>query len=614
MARIYGVRSMDPSTLRKLEGKAAGLFSPEMRQRSDFHLADGFGFGWAGVGRPPFSYEDEKCVIFGEGNFFSLGAASVANLGEFLSASLRKGVFPSAIAEINGDFSLAAFLKGSKELWLARDRFGLKPLYFSKKGESVAFASLPAAAAALLGFRANPRKAYVARYLAAHYRYFDNEQELSPYDDIFQVAPAQIVRFSGTSIERISYWSLTEKGDLSLPEEELAERYRALLADAVRIRLSANSGTKAFTLSGGMDSSSVMATAVKLLGKKQIAYSSVYEDKTYDESDDIRSMLDANVSEWRTVKIDVPNTFRLIDEMVRVHQEPVVTATWLSHFLLSGQAARQGIQDLFGGLGGDELNAGEYEYFWYFFADLKVEGNDRLLAQEVDAWAKYHDHPVFKKSREIMERTLPRMADLSRPGICLADNERMFKYRKALNPGFYDLAAFHPVMRTPFKSYLKNRCYQDLTVETIPPCLRAEDRHGSYFGTENLLPFLDYRLVELMFQVRGTQKFRSGVTKHLLRQATKTVLPEETRTRVKKTGWNAPAHVWFSGKGREELLDMIGSKQFRERGLYDCAEIERIVHEHEEIVSQGLVKENHMMFLWQLVNLELWLRSAESGR
>jgi asparagine synthase (glutamine-hydrolysing) len=100
----------------------------------------------------------------------------------------------------------------------------------------------------------------------------------------------------------------------------------------------------------------------------------------------------------------------------------------------------------------------------------------------------------------------------------------------------------------------------------------------------------------------------------LLRESMRDILPEETRTRVKKTGWNAPAHVWFSGEGRMQLLDLIGSRAFRERGIYDVDRVLGIVKEHDHIVTNGVSKENHMMFLWQLVNLELWLRSLSGVR
>jgi len=83
---------------------------------------------------------------------------------------------------------------------------------------------------------------------------------------------------------------------------------------------------------------------------------------------------------------------------------------------------------------------------------------------------------------------------------------------------------------------------------------------------------------------------------------------------VKKSGWNAPAHVWFSGgRGLAALSDIISSAAFRGRGLYNLAEVDRLLDEHRRIVSSGEPRENHMMFLWQLVNLECWLAWVDSG-
>jgi asparagine synthase (glutamine-hydrolysing) len=298
--------------------------------------------------------------------------------------------------------------------------------------------------------------------------------------------------------------------------------------------------------------------------------------------------------------------------MIRANDEPVATATWLSHFVLCEQVARAGFDTLFGGLGGDELNAGEYEYFFFHFADLARTGRTAELETEIRHWAQHHDHPIYRKNAAIAMSTIERCTDQSTPGVSKPDVQRLQRYYRAVRPEFYDLARFEPVMEAPFASYLKTRSYQDLTRETAPCCLRAEDRQTQAFGLENQVPFFDHRLVEFMFRVPGALKIRSGVTKILLRDAMQGVLPEETRTRVKKTGWNAPAHVWFSGAGKSQLEDLVHSRSFIERGIYDAAEVQRLVREHDEIVRSGAARENHMMFLWQLVNLEIWLRSLQS--
>jgi len=284
----------------------------------------------------------------------------------------------------------------------------------------------------------------------------------------------------------------------------------------------------------------------------------------------------------------------------------------LSHYLLCEEAADKGFGGLFGGLGGDELNAGEYEHFFYHFADLKFNGAEKELDHEVVMWARYHDHPIYRKNMAVVDDALICLVDIRRKGRCLPEKKRMARYYDALHPDYYDIHSFEPIMDHPFTSYLKNRTFQDIYRETAPCCLRAEDRQTMAFGLDNFLPFFDHRLVEFMFRIPGKFKIRDGVTKRLLRRAMKGILPEETRTRIKKTGWNAPAHIWFSGKGLAQLNDLVHSRAFRERGIYNFKAVRKIIAEHEQIVLSGQNRENHMMFLWQLVNLELWLRQVDA--
>jgi asparagine synthase (glutamine-hydrolysing) len=323
-------------------------------------------------------------------------------------------------------------------------------------------------------------------------------------------------------------------------------------------------------------------------------------------------MLDAAADEWHRVPVDAPDVLDLVAKMIDAHDEPVATATWLAHFVLCEQVADDGFGTLFGGLGGDELNAGEYEYFFFRFADLRRAGLEETLRHEVAQWARHHDHPIFNKDWGVMEEGLERMVDLTQPGRILVDRRRLERYRDALAPGGFDLDRYQPVLDHPFTTFLNNRTYQDIFRETAPCCLRGEDRQTRAFGLSNSDPFYDHRLLELMFRVGGDHKIADGVTKRLLRTATSGILPEETRGRIKKTGWNAPADQWFSGAGRDMVLELVDDPGLRAHEVYDLAEVRRLIDEHDEVVRSGRPAENHMMFFWQLVNLELWLRWLES--
>jgi asparagine synthase (glutamine-hydrolysing) len=512
---------------------------------------------------------------------------------------------------LNGDFAFALFDVQEQKLFIARDRIGVKPLYYAALGDGIAFASRPKSLFAVEEISTEPDPFFVARYAGLHYRYIDNAPHQSPYKAIRQLPAAHYAEYSFAKqeVQIRKYWSLDDLPNWEESEEVLAERYRELLKDAVRIRY-LRAQKPVFTLSGGMDSSSVLASSVHNTGEKQHAVSTVYVDKTYDESDEIASMLDSNVSEWHKVVVGDPDVFTLLPEIISANDEPIATGTWLSHYLLCQNISGKNFHSVFGGLGGDELNAGEYEYFFFHFADLKQQQQNEQYLREVEKWVEYHDHPIFKKNLHVAEEGIATMTDLSMPGVCRAEPRRLNRYISAIHSDYYNLRGFEPVLRHPFSSYLKNRTFQDMFYETAPCCLRAEDRQTMAFGIENFVPFFDYRLVEFMFRVPGTMKIRNGVTKILLREAMKEILPEETRTRIKKTGWNAPAHKWFSGKGKEPLYDMIHSQAFRERGIWNVPEVLRIADEHQHIIDNNLVQDNHMMFLWQMVNTEIWLSSS----
>lgn len=564
----------------------------------------------AGAGRDLSIAVESDCLAVVDGVFHNADEldGDRHSAGRQLIAGHRSGGFSETLRGINGDFAAALYDMRARTLWLGRDRVGVKPLYYSERNGAFAFSSRPQPLRALPWVPTEINRRYVAIFAGSHYRYIDNAPDESPFEGIAQLPAGNCLEWNGQACRLHRYWNLPDAGDWPDSEAVLAERYRALLLDAVGRRLR-GAQRPVFTLSGGMDSSSVLACATQLTGRRQNAVSSVYSDKTYDESDDIRGFVDEKVERWQAIPIEGFDLFDTVAQMVRAHDEPVATATWLSHFLLTRKVAEQGYDVLFGGLGGDELNAGEYEYFVFNFADLRHGGLHADLAHEIDCWAKHHDHPIYRKSRDAAESHLARLAGRA-TGEVLVDRERLTHYYPAVGDLFYSLRDFKPVLDHPFQSWLKNRTYQDIFRETAPCCLRAEDRNCEAAGMTHADPFFDHRLIEFMFRVPGSMKIRDGITKRLLREAMRGILPEETRTRIKKTGWNAPAHLWFSGRTLDQLEDLVRSRAFRERGIYNVDEVMRIMAEHRAIVASGAARENHMMFLWQLLNVEMWAREV----
>lgn len=610
MSRIAGILHWGHRAPDSAHREASGMLAHMAAARPVLAVSELGVFGAAGFGGD--IHQQDGGILVLDGRLLDRDRLDDGGPGGdaalLLRLCLRMG-FERTMQSVDGDIAVAFLETKSRRLWLARDRFGVKPLYYARVPDGLAFASQPAPLAALPAVGAAVNRLFVALVAGSHYRTFDNAIEDSPFANVRQLPAAHLLEISPDRTGKAeAYWRLEAKDLGTSDEDVLADRYEELLLAAVQRRLDV-AQNPAFTLSGGMDSSSIVCSAARLKGKPQAAFSSIYADPTYDERLEIKDVIEAGLAEWHPVELsDDIDLMATVDRLVRIHNEPVATATWLSHDAVCRAVAQAGYGALFGGLGGDELNAGEYEYFPMFFADLRADGRSEQLEQEIASWAQHHDHPVHRKSPDIARSMMDALTESGSAGHCRPNLERQNRYLAAIDPRWYDLSGFRPVMEHPFGSFLANRAYQDLTRETTPCCLRAEDRQCEFHGLEHFDPFLDRAMVEFMFSVPSYMKIRNGVTKYLLRKATDNILPDTTRSRVKKTGWNAPAHVWFTGgRGLEALSDIVSSTAFRQRGLYNAMEVERLIAEHRRIICTGETRENHMMFLWQLLNVECWL-------
>ncbi|MBU1741839.1 MAG: asparagine synthetase B, partial [Proteobacteria bacterium] len=510
---------------------------------------------------------------------------------------------PDALDRFNGDFGLAVIEEESGRIFLARDRLGVRRLFYLVARGSILFASR---IGCLWGHPlADPEVDWRAVYLYAgtHYRYFHSRPERTFFEHVRQVPQGGALEFTpGEDSPRIRRWwtlGLLED-DLPQSADEAALGLRSLLADAVSLRLG-DGKDLGFTLSSGMDSSSVCALATGLLGKRQPVFSITYREQEFDEEAGIRPAALAFADPWHNLPLADPPLLDVIDRMLTFHDEPLCTVTWLSHYYLLRRAREVGVKILFSGLGGDECNAGEYEYFLFFFGDLQRAGRVDLLDQEIAAWARLHDSAQYPKNKQVARDAFTRLMDPT-IGRNLIDLDRYSLYLPCLDQELLKSQDHVPQMANPFDSHLINRCYQDLFFETTPPCLAADGRNAAAFGIESRFPFLDHRVVQYCLSIPVHFKYHQAVTKWPLRRAMADLLPRENLEQTLKVGWNAPAADWLRFGSAQDLRDLTASAAFRRRGVYRPDQVDKLVTEHLE------GRANHMMFLWQLINLELWFR------
>ncbi len=561
--------------------------------------------GWFDDGHVVVAFDG---LVYNRDEFDALETMSDAAV---LAALYRRYGMPGALHRLNADFACALFDRAQRRLYLARDRFGVKPMYYVASGALVAFASRLAGLFCLPGVDLAPRPDYLATMAAGHYRFFDNPPEATPYRGLAQLAPGMVLTIANGSASLSRWYALEDQGDDPRSFQDLTEAYRVLFFDSVKRRL-ARVDRPAFSLSGGLDSSSVATSAALISGTPSRAYSTVYDGAAYDETAEIRDVLEGGRIEWQPIELGTFDLFAEVARLTARHDQPLSTVTWLAHAVLCEKIKASGHGGILGGLGGDEQHAGEYDYFFYFFADLKAAGDEARLAHEIACWQRHHDHPVWRKTPGVAAMKMARLTDCSVPGRVIADVDLLARYQEALSPDARSAVA--PTLENPFQSYLKSHAYNEIYRETMPCCLRASERNTEALGLTDAFPFFDHRLVELAFRVPSVLKIRDGVTKQLLRTAMKGTLPEKTRTRIAKTGWNAPLHQWLAARYKAPLLDLVRSRAFRERGLYRANVVEHLIEEHATIVESGAPRDNHMMFLWQLIGLELWLNGLAQAR
>ncbi|MBA3562730.1 MAG: asparagine synthase (glutamine-hydrolyzing) [Gammaproteobacteria bacterium] len=509
----------------------------------------------------------------------------------------------SAFERFNGMWALAIWDARERRLILSRDRFGIKPLYYSVRDERIAFASEP--------------KAILAAFPGE--RRFDGEEvhsflrggspdvrDHSFFANIRAVAPATWVTFTAAGPARAApYWRF-EPGEVEAPRADTAERFRALLADSVRLRMRSDVPVGA-TLSGGLDSSAVTRLAAASGGTLD-CFSLRYPGKPYDESAYAAAVADSAQYRMHWVEPDADEALPLVHDIVWHHDAPTPIRGRLPHWSVMRAASRH-VKVTLSGSGGDELLGGYGHFFLPFFLDrlrslrwrsaISIRGLYRELSQlnEVSG-----DHRAVLTS--IALRRLKRQF-ASQPW-------KRFESRHFASQ-FGDL---HPLRRRaawssaraprPFASHLNNALWLELSFGGLTEALHAADAISMAFSIETRAPFLDHRLVEFCFSLPYDEKIRDGWTKSILRRALENDLPSSVLLRRQKLGFPAPYGEWLAGKSSYlALRDVLLSPACLSRGILDPGALRRALS--FDARGSDFVRHNADI-VWRMLTLEIWFQ------
>lgn len=471
---------------------------------------------------------------------FELEAAGEKFRGEsdtevLLIALRRWGA--DVLSRCNGMWAFALWDARERTLLAARDRFGEKPFYYALHKGRLYFASEIKALLVIPGFETRPDACAVADFAAER---ISDHLETTFFSDVLQLMPAHVLRYRDSRVTTSVYWSLpiVDNGDYRAAE---TAEIRETLKSAVELRLRADTPLGCM-LSGGLDSSTVTCLTHELTSNPNArhVFSTIY-DKGYAEAEGIPAVHKAHPR--MVFHPDRPGAEQFWENLPDVlwHQEqPFGDASMVAHYNLMQLARRTGVPVLLSGQGADEIFAGYPGYVSIYLGGL-------LRVGDLTAFSCF-----YRNAARHQAVPLKNIAGNALPPFLAAHAKRLSGHTRLnwLAPEYGQTTGhiFHGSDRHSEADPLDQALLQSIEVRTLPGFLHYEDRNSMAHGIETRLPYLDYRLAELLFRQPPAAKLEGGVGKRLLRDAAKGTVPDSIRLNTTKTGYPAPLEDWLKAR------------------------------------------------------------------
>jgi asparagine synthase (glutamine-hydrolysing) len=483
-----------------------------------------------------------------------------------------------------GMFAFAVSDCERAELFLARDRLGIKPLYYVDGPSRFAFASELKALFQDSSVPRRPDVDAVQRFLL--FRLHDDGEDTF-FDGVKRLLPAHtmLVRPDGiVKIER--YWQpyVNPEFSSSRSDDDYAHEF-ATRFDAVVSRHLISDVPVGVPLSGGLDSSGVVTTMARLRAEGTdlhtqglYTFSALYPGETIDESEYIHEVERAVGSIPHYVYPSLDDFWNEIDEWIWYQEEPTIASAPYAYYSVY-RLASEHVKVMVSGNGGDELLAGYIPYFRAYLSSALAQRQYLAAVREI-----FQGRDLYRKyASELIRSKLP-----SRTNDTITARE---------------LLASGSAAGVHFESHknLNERLASDVLRYSTPDLLRYEDKNSMAFSIEARVPFLDHELVEFIFGLPIDQKIKGGWNRAVYRNAMKGRMPEKNRLRRSKIGFTNPDIAWMKEKARE-IRAIFASPEVASRGIYNAPQL---VTAWDEYLAgrpgDGLV-------FWRVLVTELWMR------
>ena len=586
------------------------------------------------AGHMPMSTEDGEAWIVYNGevyNFPELRRELEAKGHRFRSGTdtevvlrLYREIGPDFVRRLEGMFALAVYDLRDESLLLARDPFGIKPLYYYAAGQGLAFASEMKALLMLPGLKRRIDPEALHKYLT----FLWVPEPDTILQDVKKLPPGYYARYQGGHLHLEQYW------DLSFPaagaayprsKEDLASEVRTLLQKAVRSQMISDVPLGAF-LSAGLDSSAIVALMAQASPRPVKTFTVTFPpsyrvgESTFDDPAVARRTAEHFGCDHHEIVVE-PEVADLLPKIVWHMDEPVADPAIIASYLVC-QEAKSTATVLLSGVGGDELFAGYRKHMvqGWSRAYRWLPGPLRrgLLEPAIAALPSMRGTPIKGMIR--LGKKMARSASLSPEegflmnSTYLTEEEKAQLYLRELAEavsGMDPWSRHREHLAQVQDAHLLNRMLYVDTKAFLPSLnLNYTDKTGMASSLEVRVPFLDRDLVGLAARdIPPHLKLRGGIlpqTKYILREAMRGLLPAEV-LRQPKAGFAAPVDYWLARDLHGMVDDLLSTHVVNQRGYFNSSFTDRMIREQRE------GRRDWSMQIWQLMTLELWMREFLDG-
>lgn len=529
-----------------------------------------------------YNYLELKRTLEERGRYFLTSSDTEVLLEAYLEYGEK------CVEKFEGMWAFAIWDARRQVLFLSRDRFGEKPLFYARRPEGLYFASETGILRTLANWQPSVNLDQIRRYLTLGYKSLFKRGE-GFWTGIQEVPSGHSASFSfGQGFRAWRHWNRSPPAVRERPRIEIVDEVRRALLKSVEIRLRSDVPL-AFCLSGGVDSAALLSIAVKEFNCQATAFSILDRDPRYDESENMRATIEDLRIPWHTIPLRIEGTLERLRDLISYHDAPIATMTYLVHSLISEEVHRGGFKVAFSGTSADEFFTGYYDHYLLHLAEMKNEGRDQKWRQ---AW-EAHVLPTVRNP-------------------CFRDPDLYVNQPRARDHIYDHQHILRSALREPWKEpfeeedygqpLLRNRMLNELFTENTPVALREDDLNSMRYSVENRSPYLDTGLFQVAFSIPASDLIQDGHAKSVLRDAVKGILNEKVRLDRKKKGFNASLNSLFPMKD-PDFRNFLEDPRSPLDALVNWKVIRPWLNEDPA--------PNHLgKFLFNLINLRLFFQEA----